>query len=569
MTAAFIVAAVALLALAIDTGRLYAAQARLQSAANLAALDAARAASECRNDLSDGSPDDAALASVAQNFAGRDEDSRPALARLDTGRIDARDGLYAFDDATGVDDKPNGVRLTLTDRNFQPLFALFNDEETTLSASAGARSLPTAGLQLGTTLASVEPELLSALLGTDVDVASLGDLAEVSVTLADLLGVDASAVTREDVARVTVGEALDNVSDQINTLSRSVVGTVQSVLGDQPLSEILDLAGPVGGEASIALGSIVNAAAQLVAADRESAVDLPLDLDSLPTGLGGVSVDLRLLEPASLAIGPAGTNADGDYYTTVYSSQVSLGLRLDLNLELGGLAEVARVTLPVAIQVAQGRADLERIDCPSRDDRRYRVATRASTAPAAAAIGTVNEDGSINTDARAAVRVLGTSVAEVFNYNDAQSTLPEPDDYTPVFDDIQDLDDLPRTIEADQELRTADIASLLGNINLDFELLQNNSGGWLGSILDGLGDLLSELTRPLLRGALNGITDLLQTLTETALGPILDPILDQLGISLATPTLTLTGLEPAQPELFCTSADACGFENTSESTSQR
>ncbi|MES1928590.1 hypothetical protein SADO_05005 [Salinisphaera dokdonensis CL-ES53] len=563
MTAAFIVAAVALLALAVDTGRLYATQQKLQSAANIAALDAARVASGCRVDLDSASGLAAAQASVTSNFARRDEDTTPTITRYDEGLVTTNQatGLRQFATDAPVTTRPNGVRLTVTDDSYAPLFSLFSDNEITLSASAGAIAQPEAAIQFGTTLAAVNPDLLSALIDVDLEVASLGDLANASVTLADLLDIDAGVATSEDVARVTVNEALDNVSDGVNALARGVIGDVRSALGDQPLSEILSLAGPVGSDASVALGNIVNAAAQLVAVDREEAISLPTILSELPANLGGLDVSLRLLEPAGTEIGPAGTYDGQNYYTVVRSSQASLSVDLALRLGLGGLLDVAEVNLPIAIQLAQGEARLERIDCPTPDDRFYTVTVSADTATAAAAIGSVNPDGSINTGARADVTVLGTTVAELFNDGDAVSTVLGNDRYEAVFDDIDDLALLPQTFEGDQTVRTNDIAGLLGDINLDYDLLNTGGGGGLlGGIFDGLGDLLTGLTRPLLRAALDGVSGVLETIAVNTLGPVLDPLLDGLGISLASPTITLAGLTPNQPALFCASSSDCGFE---------
>ena len=386
--------------------------------------------------------------------------------------LDEATGLRQFTTNTAVTTRPNGVRLTATDSSYAPLFSLFSDNEITLSASAGAIAQPEATIQFGTTLAAVNPDLLSALIDVDLEVASLGDLADASVTLADLLDIDAGVVTTDDVARVTVNDALDNVSDGVNALARGVIGDVRSALGGQPLSEILSLAGPVGTDASIALGNIVNSAAQLVAADREEAIPLNLDLP-------GLTVGLRLLEPASTEIGPAGTYDDQNYYTAVRSSQASLEVTIGLELDLLGLGSVANVNVPIAIKLAQGEARLERIDCPTPDDRFYTVTVSADTATAAAAIGSVNSDGSINTGARADVTVLGTTVAELFNDGNAVSTVLGDDRYEAVFDNIDELPLRPRTFEGNQSVRTNDLAALLGDINFDYELLNTGGGGGL------------------------------------------------------------------------------------------
>lgn len=551
LTAAFIVAAVALIALAVDTGRLYAAQQKLQSTANLAALAAARQASGCRRDLGMGDGAAAATSTVASNYAGRGDEAMPSVTRYDPGFVTANDatGLREFSTAGAPDDRPNGVRLSVTDDGFKPLFNLFFDQTTTLSASAGAISQPLAGLRFGTTLAEIEPALLGDLLGIDLAVASAGDLATAQVSLADLLAIDAGVATRDDLATITVNEALGNVSARVNTLARGVIAPVRDAMGDQPLSTVLDLAGPVGSDTSLALGSLVNAAAQLVAADRDTAIPLTLDLSTLPLGLGGLTADLRLLQPAGMVIGPAGTGNSGRYYTRVRSAQVGLQLGLTLELGVGG-GELVRVDLPVAVQLARSEARLERIDCPTPGRRAYAVTIGMDTATAAAAIGRLDGEDGIDTDARAEVTLLGTSVAEVFNDGNALSTVAARAGEKAIFDNIDDLAELPRTDAGDSALRSNDIAGLLGGLQLDYTLLRDT--GFLGELVTGL-------TAPVLDDTLAGLTDLLQSLSTTVLAPALDPILESLGVSLAAPSITLTTLKPNHPDLFCASAADCGF----------
>lgn len=556
LTAAFIVAAVALIALAVDTGRLYAAQQKLQSTANLAALAAARQASGCRSDLGMGDGAEAAATTLARNYAGRGEDAMPRVSRYDQGFVTTNPttGLRDFNTGGAADARPDGVRLTITDDGFKPLFSLFVDQTTTLSASAGALSQPQAGLRFGTTLAEVDPTLLDDLLG-DLAVASVGDLATAQVSLADLLNINAGVVTRDDLATITVNEALGNVSGLVNALARGVIGPVREALGDQPLSAVLDLAGPVGSDTSLALGSLVNSAAQLVAAERHTAIPLTVDL-SLPAGLGNIAVGLRLLQPAGLKIGPAGTDDSGRYYTQVRSAQVSLQLDLLLEIDLGE-ANLLSVDLPVAVKLAQGEARLERIDCPRPSDRAYTVVVSVDTALAEAKIGRLGSEGGIDANETGSVTILGNicadlfnveegacRVAEVSNANGEPSTLFARADQRVVFDGIDDLDRLQIVDDGDVGLRTDEIAGLLGNLNPE---------------LKSLGGLPTDPVDALLNDALSDVTDLLQRLSKAALAPVLDPILESLGVSLAAPSITLTTLEPNQPELFCASAADCGF----------
>ncbi|MES1952274.1 hypothetical protein S4A8_15519 [Salinisphaera sp. S4-8] len=549
LTAAFIVAAVALLTFAVDTGRLYAAQRKLAASANLAAIEAARQASGCRRDLGSSDGAAAARASLAANYAQRAGEDIPVVTRYDEGFVGVDDDLGLYTLSTRGTGRPDGVRLQVVDRGYEPLFGLFDNGDITLTAAAGARSQPRAALRYGTTLARIDPALLGDLLGTDIELASAGDLAETRVNLGDLLGIDLGVIEPEDLLDVRIATALGNVSARLDGLGRGVIAAVLDQLGDQPLSAVLSLAGPVGRDASISLGNLINTVAQLIAADRDTPIALDLALPTLPVNLGGVAVSLALLEPARTVIGPAGTNASGRYYTRVESAQVALGLDLRLALDVGGVA-LAEVVLPVSLRVASGEARLERIDCASAQQPFYTVTVSADSAAAEAAIGSPTPAGDIATGERAAIRIAGITVAEIFNRANQRSTLLARTNQRVVFDDIDDLARLPLTHDGDTTLRSADIAALVDNIQLDYVILPE---------APVLGEIATGLTRAVLATAIDGLGDTLTVLTATTLAPILDPLLDSLGVSLAAPSLSLTELEPGTPVLFCASATDCGF----------
>lgn len=577
MTAAFIVAAVALLALVVDTGRLYAAQTKLQSAANLAALDAARVASGCRtNDTMDiYDPDagkDVAQKAILLNYAN--SDSTPTLSRYERGEVQAvtdpskpDHGLRRFSPGNPSIQKPNAVRLSLTDESYRPLFAMFAKDDTVLHASSGAISRPEASLQIGTSLAHINPAILSQLLGVNLDVASLGNLADLNIALADLIRPNVSLLTQADVARIQINQALENVSDQLNGPSRAVVNALQNQLGDQPLSEILSLAGPVGGDVSIALGSVVNAAAQLVAKDRDNVVIFDFDDDNdlleIP-GLGGIDAHLEILDPMSIDVGPAGQNAQGDYYTVAKSAQVAI--ILDINLHL--LAEGATLAnVPLVVHVADGRAALTKIQCPTATDRKYLVASHITTATATAGVGTIEDDKFVP----GRIELLGNLVTIDNTDENNLSTISSNEyDIDPQFA-VSSLDELPleRGPDDSEALNTAQLTSLLSNVSLQAHVGQDLPV--IGDLIDGLGDLLggvvcglfgcdspeSLLTTDVLLAPIN---ELLDNVLAPVLAPALDPILEQLGVSLSSATVTLNGINGSQPQLFCSSADDCGFE---------
>lgn len=584
MTAAFMVAAIALLALAVDTGRLYAAQAKLQSSANLAALAAARQASGCRlkrdeEDLFTPEAGKEKARTVVRNNYGATE-SGPEVSAYDRGIVTtSKEKLRHFspDDGSGTP-KPNAVRLTLTNTSYKPLFPLFRgDKKTKLQASAGALSRPEAAIQIGTSLAHIKPRVLRDLLGLSVDVGDIGNLAQAHITLAKLLKAKADVVTMDDFTtpepdggtEITINDALGRASDNVNYLAIDVIEAVQGQLGDQPLSKILSIAGPVGSDASVSIGALVNSAAQLIAKDRTNAVPIGLSFNKLPAGLGGVSAKLRILQPAQSKVGPAGQDSAGNYYTKVDSAQVAITLALNLEL----LQKIEILKLPLVINVAGGEARLDKILCPSPTNRSYEVQVHGSTSTVTAGVGTIKDDKFTPSE----ISILDDTITVSNNDPDNLSTI-SPKDYDVSFD-IADLDDLPeKKAPPDiEELSTQELTGLLSNIHLRVDIGKNlplisdlvdkivdTAGGildWIGDILGGTsGDEEDEtnLTTDILLAPVNAV---LQKLLAPVLQPVLDPILHALGISLSTADITLQGISPNQPVLFCASDEDCGFDD--------
>lgn len=572
MTAAFTVAAIALLALAIDTGRLYAAQSKLQTTANLAALAAANEASGCRTTHGDITGKSAALASINQNYSDTTQADRPQLVTgaYQQGVVSANPATHvrsfssAYDAAT---EKPDAVRLTLAENNFKPLFSLFGGSRT-LRASAGATSGPTAQLQFGTTLANIDPKLLASLLGINVSVLNVGNLANARVTLAQLLDINADLATQQQLADITINQALDNVSDALSTVTPALLNAIRDSVGDRPLGSILGIAGSIGTSASISLGAIINGAAQLVAKERHTPVQIPLNLSLLQGKLLNLSVTAKILEPAKSVLGSAGINdSTGDYYTKVYAAQVGLSLALDLDV-----LKAVVVHLPLALQVGQGMAGLASIRCPSISQPYYAVSIEGETAPLALAIGSIGADDSIDTSDSATVSLLGINIASISNDNNQISTLIQHDfshTYGDSQDPIDDLDKLPKTYTPKNTLRVHDLTTLLSGLHLKVDLLDNKEicerisqgrplTNLLCNVVNGLGEIVSGITRPLLDATLNGlVSGVLLPLLDPVLSPILDPILNALGISVADPTISLIKLNPSQERLFCASYADC------------
>ncbi|MES1923682.1 hypothetical protein T31B1_00115 [Salinisphaera sp. T31B1] len=553
MTAAFIVAAVALLALVVDTGRLYAAQAKLQSAANLAALDAARQVSGCRTDLNVDSGRAAAQASVANNYNALDPSAAPDIARFEQASLisDSATGLRTIQPIQNANTKADAVRLTLT-QNFTPLFSLFSGT-TELAATAGAAAHARAQIGIGTTLAGIDPPLLAQLLPIDIGAAQKGDLANVFVSLADLLDIDAGVATHQQLLETSLNEALKNlggtVSNQVSGLVDSLADLFPSDANAASLLSILDIADDVGTDLRLNAGQIVNAAAQLAASQRDSAVNLPLALN-VP-GIASVSAQVRLLESGKIAEGPAGRRADGGYRTEAKSAQVAVAVKiklLDINI---GILSLRLLNLPLIVQAAPGIAHLESIECPTPDRRSYRVEISTDTSALRATAGEFDDiDNDGDQDVRATQIGLIDDLSLLFLPIPANALVGVRADTQVLRDggrrtfEVRDLEnDLPTPpLAVGSVLDTQSLLQgLLSDVDLDVDIVGINLLP-VGRILDPVNALLSG---PL----------------AAALAPVLDPVLNALGVSLGNADVQLLAIDAARPELVCTSREDCGFDN--------
>ena len=81
---------------------------------------------------------------------------------------------------------------------------------------------------------------------------------------------------------------------------------------------------------------------------------------TLPAGLGGLGIFVKVLQPAQFALGPAGYAPNGSPLTSATSAQVVVELRAGVNV-LG----LITVNLAIDINAANGKSILTNISCPS------------------------------------------------------------------------------------------------------------------------------------------------------------------------------------------------------------
>ena len=374
-------------AVTIDLGVLTLHTRKLQGAADLAALSAARDL-----DRAGSIAEETVQANIAPDLPAR---VVATLGVYTPDRSLARDQRFAPGGAT-----PNAVRVAATSP--APLFfsrlLLGRDQVlVTRRATAAAPETPKAMFSLGSRLASLDGgvanQLLSGLTGSQVslkvmDYRALADLDVNLLGFTDALATDLGVAvgdydrlldTRVDAGRaLKVLETLAGGRDggALGKLTRASTG-VTVRLGD--LIGI-DAQAPEGVreglDASVSALDLVTAMLETGAGDRQIALNL-----GVPAGLA----DLK----ASLAIGERpnrspwlSVTANGQ--PVVRTAQARLYLRARTAQSLSGLAQVE---LPVLIELASSEARLQRLSC--RPARAVEIGVRPGVARAF--IGAIDE----------------------------------------------------------------------------------------------------------------------------------------------------------------------------------
>ena len=586
MTAAFIVAAVALLALAVDTGRLYAAQAKLQSATNLAALDAARAISACGV----GEPENRQTAaetavenSLSRNFTNSDS----VTSTTNLGMRTTEGGLYHFQSADN--DSADSARITLSRPAPRRLLGAFDDETVELSATAAAISEPMASISAGSTLLDIggvdgTNGLLSALLGGPVslDAASYKGLAESDITIADLLDVDARIASLDELldTELSLPAALDLLAGAVN----ATIGGVDDLAGGA-LGALADVADP---NRKVLFGDILNIETGLEntldalpvnvadlltglaqTANTGSPISLPASIDL--GGLAKVAAEINIIEPRQIDAGRAGRNANNDYRTVASTGQANIQLDIEvlgaLDKALGG----ALIHLPIFIKAASAEARLEDIICagpskpfPPQDE--HTVELETDTAVATIGVGEFDDIDRIDPEPAGEVTLVNAAgVAQVvtdgLTVNLGSAGCADYGTENLMFDG-------PFPPQAGAEPQTDRVGVPLtdalncGLTRLSSQLFE--PGAIEVRVLGTCIPILCELTSALLAPVVATVVALLRPVLDLLGTLLLQPLFNLLGLSVGTADVSVNGVVADQPQLFCTSRDACGFTDAPE-----
>eukprot|EP00611_Tribonema_gayanum_P001109 TRINITY_DN10834_c0_g2_i4.p2 TRINITY_DN10834_c0_g2~~TRINITY_DN10834_c0_g2_i4.p2 ORF type:complete len:384 (-),score=98.15 TRINITY_DN10834_c0_g2_i4:569-1720(-) len=366
-----------------------------------------------------------------------------------------------------------------------------------------------------------------------------------------------------------------------------------------PLGQLLGVIDGLGGDTPIInLFDLLIAAGQATVADASGVTPIKLPINLSVAGVANVSTFLNVLEPPQFGIGRPGQ-------AEAKTAQVRLLVRIEaggiLNGLLGaingllngilsllgslvGLKTTVTVVPPplnlgIDVQVAGGRATLERLQCPTSGRSDPIAHLEANTATATVAVGTFTGAASaapaLNTGTNSFpittvaidASCIGVKVgAACIGLNLGKSTLnvglgltgvgvgaTAPRALSPVtaftpftttgssLQPVFRADGVPPQIAVAANPQT--VASPT-TVDLSLDVTNSQSGSGLIGVLSGV---ISNL--------LTGIVNLLNPLLNLVNGlttALVDPLLSLLGIQLGTATVTMNSVQTGQPMLIST-----------------
>lgn len=609
MTAAFIVAAVSLLALAVDTGRLYAAQAKLQSATNLAALDASRAISACgigEPAVPQTAANDAVDKSIDNNFG----DKKTITKDVTLGQRNKNKNLFEFTNSDQF--AADAVKVKL--QRSAPTSLLGGTSNQPLTATAGAFDKPVAGISIGSSLLTAgKTGLLAALLApegqTAVTVVSTEGLANAKLSLGDLLKADANVGSLKDLldADLTLpaqlnllATALDNTVGAVNNTAAATLTDLANLADPKKTSKLGEVLNIEPGVEKLVSALPINVAGLLSAiaqaANKGTPATLPVDVDL--GGLAKAKATINIIQPPQIGFGRAGRDGKNNYRTTATTAQVAIQLNITLLDVLPKLLEDPLLNLPIYVKVASAHATLDDIVCAGLSKPvaytppkfEHTVIVGANTEIARLGIGNfvdISAAAPVVPDPSQTVPILNVAkVAQVDVNGGLQVSLgskatPDLDPFDGPFPPQEDGEirtqsvgtDLSEALNGNAETETglAGLSKQLNAGNLDVKLFD---AGVLGEIFDGLDGLLGGVLGNILDGLLNDllggilgignpdgddlldlVIDVLKPVLSLVDDDLLEPLFKSLGLSLGNADVSINSVEANQPQLFCTGKD--------------
>ena len=373
ITSIAMVAMIGATALAVDIGQVTNNNRNLQSAADVIALDAARAITGGTATSMAGGIVTAVTQSAARNGA-----SLPKL----TVQVGTMGGTTFTSIATVILD---GVTQTVTSASIPTAvkvtasgtvnFAFQRGTKTTTRSAIATRQ-STAGFSIGSWLASIPAGgdgILNALFGDafHLNAVSYNGLVNANVTLEQLgLNIPVTALSPTELLTTSVGirdfmlASIAALNAQGNTAAVAVLNSMivnASLTGTVQLGEFMEVvsgAETAAATASLNLLQLLTASAFVLEKSSGHALSIPTAGISIP-GLTSVTASATVIEPPKFYFGPVGG-------PTIETAQVRLTVTPVINLSLGVplvLAVTVNGALPLDITAAGATASLSAINC--------------------------------------------------------------------------------------------------------------------------------------------------------------------------------------------------------------
>lgn len=593
---------VAMLALVIDSSRLYLERRNLQRVADLAALEAASRGGICavQGQMTQSLADQAARQSAVRNGFSPGVGSRTLSARVGIigQQPDGRRHLVSAQAGKPIDGVEVNVSRQVPSSIVANLASLFPgsgySSTTTIGASATAQRLAQASLSVGSGLLSLVSgnspllnPLLNGLLDGDVDLKVLTPQGIAAANLEllsflELLRARANAGSIEEILKTDIGVLpfisvlgeLINQKAAVNTklnnarlLTAGAVGvTVGQLLG-------LDAA-----NSREALNTRVNLVELLtvaaVVANGKRSVDLDINLLALPnantliwnnrnqagtipgagfvppppvTGLTKplVGASLQVTELPQYAYGPPGRDSQNQWLTKAQTGQFALVLKLSDEplglLNIGGLIRV-KLDMAVRIELAKGQAALKSISCASPAE----VVIAANSAADAISITKANSSA----PAEIAVTIAGINLLHLKLKTTANLLGDKSADlkfsYNPTTKSISPaMQKIATPINVQLPILQADL------VTPTFETITECSVPLLGFLVCPIANVvvtIVNLTVASLINILGGVTQVANLILNALSKMLLQPLLDLLGIEIGYAQVKLHGVDhvPAQ-----------------------
>lgn len=432
LTTIFVATLGVTLLVSVDIGNVFFTQRALQRAADMAALAAAQ-----RLDIAT----QAAQQSVTQN--GLSVTPAVVLGVWNATNTAAAPTYFCASGSTGCTGTVNAAQVTLSQN--VPYF--FSVGQRTLTATAIAKNTAIVSFSLGSGLVSADPgpllnSVLGALLGNsalNLSLVSYQGLANTTIRVSDLMAaLNVGTVQQLIASQVSLSEF---VSAVVLAGGQNGLGTVLApnalVLGPLLGNTLINVGNSTGtpgvlqflaqaGNDQSALNAqlnvldLITTAAKI--ANNKNAVAISTGLTLTP--LVGLTLNLKVIQPPVIAVGPPGKDTSGNWMTQTSAGQVRLGLNVSASV-LG----LATINVPIGVVVAGANAHAVDAYCPV--PRANLSADIAGTiSPVSACIGTGADSvasGTLNCGPERAVQLiglLGIPVASIYSYPQASSSVP-------------------------------------------------------------------------------------------------------------------------------------------------